>query len=777
MRGRKEALIPSISLSHSLIFDLSFLLFLAAITAALDNSQIKDCGITSSLKADPHPEFAETSNSLQAQWVSQDVILVIGSSLSGPNPTNVWLGSRSSKTGLYHFAKHNGINEAVNTQSLQISRNGFNTAVVVAESQKTLYVSTNGGMDWSNHNLPESSFNPLTDLMLSPVNPSHMSLRTNKGNLYFSYNHGKSWNRIGKHVQQATFVNTTSENEFLFFSTSSLIPKIFPLYRYDVRTKKNKEIDQAAYRYSVDNNYLYVSRQNYTGSASDSRTRRFYVSTDFDRDRVTFREVQLPAAEWEDFVSVMATHETGAFIHISKAKDKEKGQLFVSDKSGAIFTLSLDNHMLQRVSIAYVSILAFDDFYEVKSMRGVYISTVVESGNHYSVITFNNGASWQRISPPPGTNCLLSSGCSLHLHMSYSQAVNASFKNGPLSVSSAVGVIIAQGSIGKTRSYNPSDSRVFISDDGGYTWKMHSNLTGTYSYGIANHGNIIAAVPDHQFSRTIWFSHDRGDCFKPEDIDTTGSFKVTKGLLMDPLGLGMFAFALGLEGTDINDMWRLIAIDFHSILDSPCHSQDYMLVTEHNISSTCILGYKKQFHITKPTSFCYNDAGYIPESKVIRCNCTYTDMECDYGYIMNQSTNKCLPISGFNLSSVCPPGHDTYQQSIHGYRLIAGDKCLPNDQSKELLKTKLIQCTGHEAPGGYVISTGSPAAMKVVGVLIFVISVLLAGACAIYCYVHCKSKSRNKFHDRVVYKRVPLKEPGVSSGGEPSSSSDDDLLN
>ena len=69
---------------------------------------------------------------------------------------------------------------------------------------------------------------------------------------------------------------------------------------------------------------------------------------------------------------------------------------------------------------------------------------------------------------------------------------------------------------------------------------------------------------------TCRFSHDRGNCFKPEDIDTTGSFKVTKGLLMDPLGLGMFAFALGLEGTDIDDMWRLIAIDFHSILDSPC---------------------------------------------------------------------------------------------------------------------------------------------------------------------------------------------------------------
>lgn len=41
----------------------------------------------------------------------------------------------------------------------------------------------------------------------------------------------------------------------------------------------------------------------------------------------------------------------------------------------------------------------------------------------------------------------------------------------------------------------------------------------------------------------------------------------------------------------------------------------------------------------------------------------------DYGYVRDLhkvDTLKCLPISGFNLSLVCPPGHDTYQQSIHG---------------------------------------------------------------------------------------------------------------
>ena len=49
-RRRKGAMV---SLSYSLFFDLSFLLLLAATTAALDSGKRKDCGITSSLKADP----------------------------------------------------------------------------------------------------------------------------------------------------------------------------------------------------------------------------------------------------------------------------------------------------------------------------------------------------------------------------------------------------------------------------------------------------------------------------------------------------------------------------------------------------------------------------------------------------------------------------------------------------------------------------------------------------------------------------------------------------
>ncbi len=39
---------------------------------------------------------------------------------------------------------------------------------------------------------------------------------------------------------------------------------------------------------------------------------------------------------------------------------------------------------------------------------------------------------------------------------------------------------------------------------------------------------------------------------------------------MDPRTTSLYAFALGLEGNNEDDAWRLIAINFGSILSSPC---------------------------------------------------------------------------------------------------------------------------------------------------------------------------------------------------------------
>lgn len=75
--------------------------------------------------------------------------------------------------------------------------------------------------------------------------------------------------------------------------------------------------------------------------------------------------------------------------------------------------------------------------------------------------------------------------------------------------------------------YDPTKAMVFISNDGGYTWmvsgggvfnitflimllfyyytiQIHNNLTGMFSYGIADYGNIIAIVSNNRYAKTLW---------------------------------------------------------------------------------------------------------------------------------------------------------------------------------------------------------------------------------------------------------------------------------
>lgn len=120
--------------------------------------------------------------------------------------------------------------------------------------------------------------------------------------------------------------------------------------------------------------------------------------------------------------------------------DMHKGKLYVSDKGGSRFTLSLDNHLVS-ISV-YVCVMMFliDSFNVIQyflllcshlmiSMKylqwEVYIlqqqltllivsettvcpffNSVSIVASHYSVITFNNGGSWQRITPPTGIECV-----------------------------------------------------------------------------------------------------------------------------------------------------------------------------------------------------------------------------------------------------------------------------------------------------------------------------------------------------------------------------------
>lgn len=102
----------------------------------------------------------------------------------------------------------------------------------------------------------------------------------------------------------------------------------------------------------------------------------------------------------------MATHETGAFIHVfdgdSKwiaksaviiqftfvpSADTKYGRLYVSDSTGSRFTLSLSTHLYE-VHFHPMGHYSVHDFYEVSSARGVFITTSVDSGKQLIIVTF-----------------------------------------------------------------------------------------------------------------------------------------------------------------------------------------------------------------------------------------------------------------------------------------------------------------------------------------------------------------------------------------------------
>ena len=214
--------------------------------------------------------------------------------------------------------------------------------------------------------LPLSSPSPLPPLT-PPPSPQ----------LYHTNNAGEQWEKVAGHVKLVRLAKRDRWNEFVFYLTPSQRHGINILHRLNLSSGEKEVIDSHAYRFAVDGHYLFVSRQNFSGnSVADNASRLLYVCDNFARSasEIQFNEVQLPSVTPEQvssqpymymrfssrillplpppfplslplqFYVIMATHEAGAFIHVSLQRSKAAGGLYVSDSSGTRFSLSLSNH-------------------------------------------------------------------------------------------------------------------------------------------------------------------------------------------------------------------------------------------------------------------------------------------------------------------------------------------------------------------------------------------------------------------------------------------------
>lgn len=105
-------------------------------------------------------------------------------------------------------------------------------------------------------------------------------------------------------------------------------------------------------------------------------------------------------------------------------------------------------------------------------------------------------------------------------------------------------------------------------------------------------------------------------------------FQLTRGLLVDPSAGSLYAFVMGVEGTGDKDEWKIIALNFGSLLKRQCAPPDYHSYIEHEKVSSCLMGFKVVYNITNEASVCYNEPGfnYKPMEQT-KCSCDFTDYE------------------------------------------------------------------------------------------------------------------------------------------------------
>ncbi|KAG9345705.1 hypothetical protein JZ751_008849 [Albula glossodonta] len=318
----------------------------------------------------------------------------------------------------------------------------------------------------------------------------------------------------------------------------------------------------------------------------DGAPRVIYVSSDQGH---VFNKAQLPSATIEQFYSVLDGDEDMIFMHVDDpGADTYFGTIYTSDDRGILYSKSLERHLFGGEGKS--------DFTNITSLRGVYLTNVLEEDDRIrTVISFDRGGEWRLLSKPENAECGKNTkNCNLHIHGEYSR-YNGLAPLLPLSDPSAVGLVIAHGSVGDSVTSAWPD--VYVSDDGGYTWTR--TLRGPHHYAILDSGGLVVAVESHtdRLVKTIKFSTDEGQCWKRYNFTEQAIFFA--GLASEP---GTKTMNLTIWGyrpeEEYRATWVAVTIDFQHLL-----TRDY--------TNGCVLGYKETFRRLKKQSVCRNGRDYI----------------------------------------------------------------------------------------------------------------------------------------------------------------------
>ncbi|CAK6953117.1 VPS10 domain-containing receptor SorCS1-like [Scomber scombrus] len=383
--------------------------------------------------------------------------------------------------------------------------------------------------------------------------------------------------------------------------------------------------------------------------------------------RNAFYPMKLPKYTLPKDLQIISTDDSQVVTAIQDWHQNDSYNLYMSESRGLFFTLMLENVVSSGGPEGNIMI----DLYEVAGIKGVFLSNKVVENQVKTYITYNKGRDWRLLQAPTtdlqGNKVYCEQPyCSLHLHLHVSE--NPYTSGNIVSKDSAPGIIIASGVVGP--ELTSSNVSIFITSDAGNTWK--EVFQEEYSVFFLNQGGSLVAIRHTPLPiRHIWLSFDEGRNW--DKYSFTISPLYVDGVLGEP---GEDTLIMTIFGHfSHRSEWQLVKIDFRSIFQHRCTSEDYLTWQLHDEGEVCIMGMKRIFQKLKANVRCVKARDQYISQMSDSCLCTEADFECDYGF-ERQSDGSCTPAFWFVPSAIlrdCITG-DSFLNTT-GYRRALFNNC------------------------------------------------------------------------------------------------------
>mmetsp|Transcript_14973 Transcript_14973/g.47169 ORF Transcript_14973/g.47169 Transcript_14973/m.47169 type:complete len:873 (+) Transcript_14973:76-2694(+) len=505
--------------------------------------------------------------------------------------------------------------------------------------------------------------------------------------LYLTKDLGKTFTLVSSYVVQFNWGDVShSQQDRIYFThfrqKTGDQPKLYMwsenvdfAYTDDAGKKVNRLIHMGN-KFMVSHSFIFVAKL----KEQKGQTVSLMVSSD---GGGTFRAARLPQDIDEKSYTVLDTSEGTVMLHVNHGSREpfNVGNIYVSDKDGVRYTLSLPNNVRgSNGNCEFDKVLHLEGVYlanfkdiqrtgdadggrdkkaeaakEAEELEQSSTGTEVEKRRTpkskakdesvvRTVISFDKGGVWTYLKPPK----VDSRGariecpperCWLHLHGISNFQNYAPF----YSTENAVGIIMGTGNVGPYLRFEPDQTNTYLSRDGGLTWvEAHK---GAFIYEFGDHGGLVVMADDVRKTKQVVFSWNEGQSWY--DFELGSSPVEVDNIVTEPNATSTKFLLYGTR----NEAGVMYHMDFEALGQPLCKgvwaadsvSSDYETwsPSDGKNSEKCMLGRQVTYTRRKATSECFNGEQFERPVGKKSCACTEEDYECEMGFTRQVGSMEC----------------------------------------------------------------------------------------------------------------------------------------